>query len=60
MKIGVLQFAPRAGDVDGNLNRADRILKQYKSVDAGLGLLVLPELSFSGRDCAQVELHLGI
>ncbi|KAI9658159.1 MAG: Carbon-nitrogen hydrolase [Alyxoria varia] len=28
MKIGILQFAPRCGDVEGNMRRAERVLKR--------------------------------
>lgn len=46
MKIACLQFAPQVGDVDHNLNRADKILDRVDPED--LDLLVLPELAFSG------------
>ncbi|CAJ2507524.1 Uu.00g087100.m01.CDS01 [Anthostomella pinea] len=46
MKIGCLQFAPKVGDIDNNLNRADAILNRSDLGD--LDLLVLPELAFSG------------
>ena len=49
MRIACLQFDPRVGEVDNNLNRADAVLDK---VDAdqldGLDLLVLPELAFAG------------
>lgn len=47
MRIGCLQFAPRVGDVNNNLSRADAVLS--KSSPEGLDLLVLPELAFSGE-----------
>lgn len=53
MKIATLQFAPRLGDVEGNIRRADDLLIRGKD---GLSLesmrpevLVLPELAFSGE-----------
>ncbi|KAM3507626.1 hypothetical protein MY11210_007076 [Beauveria gryllotalpidicola] len=46
MRIGCLQFAPKVGDVDNNLNRADAVLSRA-DVDE-LDLLVLPELAFTG------------
>lgn len=65
MKIATLQFAPRLGDVEGNIKRADRLLKLSKDVDIIDGeneddgrpgieelnpdILVLPEMAFSGE-----------
>ncbi|KAK6193242.1 centromere/microtubule-binding protein cbf5 [Pestalotiopsis sp. IQ-011] len=46
MIIGCLQFAPRVGDVDNNLSRAESILDTADPEH--LDLLVLPELAFSG------------
>lgn len=46
MRIGCLQFAPQLGDLDNNLNRADKILNKANPED--LDLLVLPELAFTG------------
>jgi predicted amidohydrolase len=46
MRIGCLQFAPRVGDVDNNLSRADKILSSVNPED--LDILVLPELAFTG------------
>lgn len=46
MRIGCLQFAPVAGDVENNLNRADAIMSKAKIEE--LDLLVLPEMAFSG------------
>lgn len=46
MRIGCLQFAPRVGDIDNNLNRADAVLN--RADPDNLDLLVLPELAFSG------------
>ncbi|KAH7318582.1 carbon-nitrogen hydrolase, partial [Stachybotrys elegans] len=53
MKIGCLQFAPRVGDVDNNINRADAIL-DGSGVDE-LDLLVLPELAFSGYNFRSLQ-----
>lgn len=47
MRIGCLQFAPRVGDIDNNLNRADAVLN--RADPDNLDLLVLPELAFSGE-----------
>lgn len=46
MRIACLQFAPRLGDVDNNLTRADAVLS--KACPEELDLLVLPELAFTG------------
>lgn len=49
MRIGCLQFDPRLGEVDNNLNRADDILDGVNPEDLdSLDLLVLPELAFTG------------
>lgn len=57
MKIGCLQFAPVVGDVDNNLNRADAVLARADPDDLdSLDLLVVPEMAFSGRHCAQPTL----
>ncbi|KAM3526561.1 hypothetical protein NHJ13051_003401 [Beauveria bassiana] len=45
MRIGCLQFAPKVGDVDNNLNRADAVLSRADVEE--LDLLVLPELAFT-------------
>jgi protein N-terminal amidase len=55
MRIGCLQFAPRLGDLDGNLTSADAVIAaadtvhEKQSVLDTLDLLVLPELAFSGE-----------
>ncbi|KAL2211395.1 carbon-nitrogen hydrolase, partial [Sarocladium strictum] len=46
MRIACLQFAPKLGDIDNNLNRADAVLSKANPAD--LDLLVLPELAFTG------------
>ncbi|KAI6782978.1 uncharacterized protein J7T54_002139 [Emericellopsis cladophorae] len=46
MRIGCLQFAPKLGDVNNNINRADAVLSRADPED--LDLLVLPELAFTG------------
>lgn len=62
MRIATLQFAPRLGDVEGNIQRANDLLKNGKSlglaghtlpISIGLELLrpdvlVLPELALTG------------
>lgn len=62
MRIATLQFAPRLGDVEGNIQRANDLLKNGKSLGLagqtlpiGIGLerlrpdvLVLPELALTG------------
>ncbi|KAJ9244592.1 hypothetical protein DTO207G8_2343 [Paecilomyces variotii] len=59
MKIATLQFAPRLGDVEGNIRRANDLLKRGKD---GLSIesmrpeiLVLPELAFSGYNFPSLE-----
>jgi predicted amidohydrolase len=47
MRIACLQFAPKLGDIDNNLNRADAVLSKANPSD--LDLLVLPELAFTGK-----------
>ncbi|KUI65045.1 Protein N-terminal amidase [Cytospora mali] len=49
MRIACLQFAPRSGDVDRNLIRADLVIARAgPDILDGVDLLVLPELAFSG------------
>jgi protein N-terminal amidase len=62
MRIATLQFAPKLGDVDGNIQRANELLKKGKSITLGdqtlpIGIgvdlmrpdvLVLPELALTG------------
>lgn len=62
MRIATLQFAPTLGDVEGNIKRANEILKKGKPISlgdqtpsVGIGLdllrpdvLVLPELALTG------------
>jgi predicted amidohydrolase len=50
MKIAILQFAPRLGEVAVNFSRAESLLMRHEhSGDlANLDLLVLPELAFAG------------
>lgn len=62
MRIATLQIAPKLGDVEGNIKRADELLSKGISVpdgfgveaarvrveDAKLDLLVLPELALTG------------
>lgn len=45
MKIATLQFAPRLGDVEGNVRRADELLG---GLQKGVDLLVLPEMALTG------------
>ncbi|KAM3492124.1 hypothetical protein MY3957_004615 [Beauveria namnaoensis] len=46
MRIGCLQFAPKVGDIENNLNRADAVLSKANVEE--LDLMVLPELAFTG------------
>jgi protein N-terminal amidase len=62
MRIATLQIAPKLGDVEGNIKRADELLSKGISVpdgfgveaamvrveDAKLDLLVLSELALTG------------
>lgn len=49
MRIGCLQFAPRVGDIDDNIHRADSVLAKANPEDLdNLDVLVLPELAFTG------------
>ncbi|KAI1468558.1 carbon-nitrogen hydrolase [Daldinia caldariorum] len=53
MRIGCLQFAPKLGDVNNNLNRADAVLS--KANPENLDLLCLPELSFTGYNFKSLQ-----
>ncbi|KAH8598097.1 carbon-nitrogen hydrolase [Bisporella sp. PMI_857] len=53
MRIACLQFAPRVGDVNDNLNRADAVLSRANPED--LDLIVLPELAFTGYNFRSLQ-----
>ncbi|KAL2010202.1 hypothetical protein VTN00DRAFT_6009 [Thermoascus crustaceus] len=63
MKIATLQFAPKLGDVEGNIRRADELLKRGKKEggngggieELGPEILVLPELAFTGYNFPSLE-----
>jgi predicted amidohydrolase len=48
MKVATLQFAPKIGDVEGNVSNANLILHSGDMKD--VNLLVGPELAFTGKD----------
>lgn len=50
MRIATLQFAPKVGEVDQNIKRADALLRQAQENGGlrGLDILILPEMAFSG------------
>ncbi|USW51331.1 Putative carbon-nitrogen hydrolase, protein amidase [Septoria linicola] len=45
MKVAILQFNPRLGEVEANIKHADSLLARCT---ANIDLLVLPEMAFSG------------
>jgi protein N-terminal amidase len=69
MRIATLQFAPKLGDVDGNIQRANELLKKGKSITLGdqtlpIGIgvdlmrpdvLVLPELALTGMYLTKIR-----
>ncbi|RHZ48604.1 putative protein N-terminal asparagine amidohydrolase [Aspergillus thermomutatus] len=63
MRIATLQFAPRVGDVEGNIKRANELLNSGNvigSAQAGIeslkpDLLVLPELALTGYNFPSLE-----
>ncbi|RHZ74242.1 hypothetical protein CDV55_107862 [Aspergillus turcosus] len=63
MRIATLQFAPRVGDVDGNIKRANELLNSGNvagTAQAGIeslkpDLLVLPELALTGYNFPSLE-----
>jgi protein N-terminal amidase len=61
MKIATLQFSPRLGDVEGNIRRADALLKrERKRLEGNLDLLVLPELAFTGEPFLAFSFRRGV
>ncbi|KAJ3281550.1 Carbon-nitrogen hydrolase [Rhizoclosmatium sp. JEL0117] len=48
MKLGLLQFAPVLGDIDGNLAKADLLLHDAKAKAGDFSLLLLPEMIVTG------------
>ncbi|KAJ5573880.1 Carbon-nitrogen hydrolase [Penicillium hispanicum] len=70
MRIATLQYAPKLGDVDGNIQKANEILERGKSLSldgrkplgVGIGvdllrpdLLVLPELALTGYNFPSLD-----
>ncbi|KAJ5176741.1 Carbon-nitrogen hydrolase [Penicillium canariense] len=69
MRIATLQFAPKLGDVEGNIQRANALLKKGKHTslagqDIGIGIgidilrpdiLVLPELALTGYNFPSLD-----
>ncbi|KAE8150705.1 carbon-nitrogen hydrolase [Aspergillus avenaceus] len=63
MRIATLQLAPKLGDVEGNIRRANELLRSGKVLGgAGIGLdilrpniLVLPELALTGYNFPSLE-----
>jgi len=51
MKLAVLQFSPRVGEIAANFSRAESLLmrEEREGLLQGLDLLVLPELAFTGK-----------
>lgn len=51
MKIALLQFSPRLGEVAANFSRAESLLMRQEREGelVGVDLLVLPELAFTGE-----------
>lgn len=51
MKIATLQFAPKLGQIAANFSRAESLLmrEEREGLLAGVDLLVLPELAFTGK-----------
>jgi protein N-terminal amidase len=56
MRIATLQFAPKLGAVEQNIQRANTLLSSSRHVQHGqLDLLILPELAFSGYNFPNLE-----
>ncbi|KAH8884884.1 carbon-nitrogen hydrolase, partial [Thozetella sp. PMI_491] len=56
MRIACLQFAPKVGDLENNLNRADAVLNRTDPMALDeLDLLVLPELAFTGYNFSSLH-----
>jgi predicted amidohydrolase len=51
MKIAILQFSPRLGEIAQNFSRAESLLMRQEREGEleGVDLLVLPELAFTGE-----------
>lgn len=51
MKIAILQFSPRLGEVAANFSRAESLLMrdEREGMLENVDLLVLPELAFTGN-----------
>ena len=51
MKIAVLQFAPQLGQIQENLEQADKLLTEAKAAGRldDVQLIIGPELAFTGK-----------
>ncbi|KAI7897538.1 carbon-nitrogen hydrolase, partial [Cokeromyces recurvatus] len=47
------QFDPKWGDVEGNMNKASSLLREYKEGD--IDILILPEMAFTGYVFNSIE-----
>jgi protein N-terminal amidase len=61
MKIATLQLAPKLGDVEGNIEKANALIQSSKTLSVEEGkpdILVLPELALTGMTVLN-ELSIG-
>jgi protein N-terminal amidase len=56
MKIATLQFAPRLGDVQGNIRRARELLERGRVVPAGGGVGAGGELTWTALEASGLEI----
>lgn len=57
MRIACLQFSPKVGDLENNLNRADAVLSKADVEE--LDLMVLPELAFTGKSHHGIAMNMA-
>ncbi|KAF2457252.1 carbon-nitrogen hydrolase [Lineolata rhizophorae] len=55
MKIATLQFWPRVGQVEKNIQRANCVLERYGWGSSAIDWLILPEMAFSGYNFPSLE-----
>ncbi len=56
MRIALIQYDPKLGQVKHNIARVDQLLNGYKKGD--FEILLLPEMAFTGRR-HRIALHIG-
>ena len=62
MRIATVQFAPKVGEVQSNIDRANALIEGGRKSGAldSIDVLVLPEMAFSGMSFKRFSLNISI